>query len=92
MCIISQYKVAQKITHEMRFEALMVVNIKITISCDMVLYFGGKVQTFCGSCCLHLPVDYPEDSNLHIQKMFEKWSNKFVFIVMAVTLNMPIST
>jgi hypothetical protein len=36
----------------------------------------------------------PEDINLHIQWMFENWLNKlnYAFSVMALSLNMPIST
>jgi hypothetical protein len=33
----------------MGFEALMAVNIKITIFWDMTLYFGGWVRTFWGN-------------------------------------------
>jgi hypothetical protein len=68
----------------MGFEALMAVHIKITI--------------FWGTCRFHLQVDYPEyhtpeDSNLHIQWMFENWINmlKYTFSAVTIILNIPIS-
>jgi hypothetical protein len=54
----------------------MAVNIKIMTFCDMVSYFGGQVQTSWGTHCIHLQVDCPEDSNLHIQWKFENWDQQ----------------